>query len=308
MLVSAVVLNWNDYRCTLACISSLKQILTPPGVSLEIIVVDNGSTDNSLSHLEKKTGTVLIKNPRNLGFTGGNNAGIQYAIHNDSDYVWIINPDVTVDRYCLKELLSFATTKPKGAVFSPKIYFFPGFEYHADRYFKSDLGKVLWYAGGKINWATVMGQHLGVNEVDGGQFATPRQIEFATGANLLVRRELFQKTGGFDERFFLYLEDADFSLKTKKYHHEIWFVPRAVSWHKNAQSSSVGGALHDYYFARNRLLFGLTHAPTRLKIALIRESIRLLISGRIWQKRGVRDFYLSRFGQGSFQPTKNSSG
>jgi GT2 family glycosyltransferase len=305
MLVTIVVLNWNDSDDTLECISSIKKLVIPKGVELNTIVVDNNSDPSSVNKLKDHSYFELIENKKNLGYSGGNNVGIKAAIAKGSDYVWILNPDLRLDTKSFSALVDFSRQAPHVSILSPKIYFYPGYEYHKDRYSKKDAGKVIWYAGGFINWTTVLGEHYGVNEVDKGQFDGPNEVGFATGASLFFKKDLWNSTGGFDEKFFLYLEDADLCLRAKKIGLSIYFVPNSIMWHKNAKSSGVGGNLHDYYFARNRMLFGMRHGSTRLKFALVRESMRILLKGRQWQKRGVVDFYLRNFGQGSFTPKKN---
>jgi GT2 family glycosyltransferase len=99
----------------------------------------------------------------------------------------------------------------------------------------------------------------------------------------------------------MYYEDADFSQRVKSLGYRVFYVPGGGIWHFNAGSSEVGGDLQDYFISRNRLLFGLKWAPLRTKVALIRESVRLWQTGRKWQKIGVKDFYLRKFGRGSWQ-------
>ena len=80
------------------------------------------------------------------------------------------------------------------------------------------------------------------------------------------------------------------------------YSPKAILWHKNAGSAGGSGSkLQDYYITRNRLLFGIRYAPFRSKLALMREGIELIFRGREWQRQGVLDFYLARFGRGSFK-------
>ncbi|MCJ7827655.1 hypothetical protein MUP65_00710, partial [Patescibacteria group bacterium] len=98
--------------------------------------------------------------------------------------------------------------------------------------------------------------------------------------------------------------DADLSQRFLKAGSEIWYVPQAEVYHKVAGSSSIGGPLHDYFMVRNQLLFGLKHAPLRSKLALVKQSLRFLIKGRSWQKKGVIDFYARRFYQGSWEDKK----
>ena len=244
---------------------------------------------------------IVIDNSRiNLGFTGGNNQGIRQALKWGADAVWLLNDDVKVDENALSELVK-AIGDDKVGVSVPKIYFYPGFEFHKERYSKKELGKVIWYAGGEIDWENCIGKHRGVDEVDAGQFDKQMETEFATGCSMLITREAIEKTGLLNEKYFMYLEDLDYSMRLKQYGFKIVYQPKAVVWHKNAQSSEVGDDLHDYFFTRNRLLFGFSYAPVRTRIALLRESVRLMTTGSKWQKRGVVDFYLHRFGKGSWK-------
>jgi GT2 family glycosyltransferase len=83
--------------------------------------------------------------------------------------------------------------------------------------------------------------------------------------------------------------------------YRIVFAPRSIIWHKNAQSSGgSGSSLQDYYISRNRLIFGFKYAKLRARIALFKESMRLMLVGRVWQRKGIIDFYINRLGKGSF--------
>lgn len=301
--VFIVVLNWNRKDDTIRCLESLEKIQNP-NIKIQIIVVDNGSTDGSIEEIKNQKPKIknlnIIENKKNLGFAAGNNTGIKYAMENGVDFVLILNNDTLVDKSLLVHLIKAAEKYKNAGVFSPKIYFAPGFEFRKERYSKKDLGKVIWYAGGIIDWDNVLASNRGVDEVDKGQHDKITEIDFATGACMFVRREVLQEVGLFDERYFMYFEDADLSQRAKRYDWKVLFVPDAKLWHKVAQSSGIGSNLNDYFITRNRLLFGMRYAPLRAKFALFRESLRLLFSGRKWQKRGILDFYLTRFGKGSF--------
>jgi GT2 family glycosyltransferase len=211
----------------------------------------------------------------------------------------LLNNDSLAEKNFLSEMLHFMNDSRAGAVV-PKIYFTKGHEFHKQRYSKVDEGKVLWFAGGFIDWKNVMSVHEGVDEVDHGQYNEAKKINFATGACLLLKRQVLDKYGLFDKRYFLYYEDADLSQKILKNGYEIYYVPKAILWHNNAGSSGSGSELHDYFLTRNRMLFGMKYAPLRAKAALVRESFRLLANGRKWQKIGIRDYYLKKFGKGSY--------
>ncbi len=300
--VATVIVNWNRPKLTIQTINSLKKIKTG-GFEHRIFLVDNGSLPQKLKKLEEKYNydLDLIKLPRNTGFTGGNNEGIKKALAWGADWVLLLNNDVLVKDDFIKKLLLAADKKPKAGILSPLIYFAPGYEFHKDRYQKEDQGKVIWYAGGLMDWANCLASNRGVDEIDKGQFKKIESIDFATGCALFVKRKVFEKIGLLDDKYFLYYEDNDFSQRVKKADFMVYFVPQSKLWHLNSGSSASGSDLHTYYIIRNRLLFGLKHAPSRTKRALIKESLKKLILGKKWEKIAVLDYYLKRLGKGSWQ-------
>jgi len=302
--VFVVVLNWNRADDTLECLRSLSNLVLDD-VVLTVVVVDNASVDNSVERIKKTKwpfAFALLKNSKNLGFAEGNNVGIKYSLENGADYVMVLNNDTIVDRKLLVNLLSsFDDKKEEVGVVSPKIYFAKGFEFHKDRYSKEELGRVIWYAGGKIDWNNVFGVNLGVDEVDNDRFDKEVRTDFATGCCSLFSASVLKKVGLYDKRYFMYFEDVDLSVRLNKAGYSVLFNPKGLVFHKVAQSSGIGSDLNDYFISRNRLLFGIKYAPLRSKIALIRESIKFLINGRKWQKLGVVDFYRRKFEKGSWR-------
>lgn len=291
-----LILNWNQEKLTLECIESLQKLKKDKNINIKIVVIDNASI-NSFPRSENYE---VITNETNLGFAAGNNVGIKYALGNNADFIMILNNDTIVDKNLVTELLK-PMKDEKVAITSPKIYFEKGYEFHKNKYKKSELGKVIWSGGGKIDWKNIYGSNIGVDEVDKEQYSKERQVDFATGACMLIKSEALRQVGLFDEKYFMYLEDVDLSIRMKKKGYEIKFVPNALLWHKVAQSSGIGSDLNDYFISRNRLLFGMKYASLRTKLALIRESLKFFIFGRHWQAVGVRDFYLRKFGKGSWQ-------
>ncbi len=304
MKITVVVVNWNGGRYIAKCLTALGHLHLPSGIELETIVVDNASTDNSVSVINKFSSFKLIKNPDNLGYTEGNNVGIRQALASRSDFIWIVNPDIEVSPDSLTALVKAAGIYPQTGIFGSKIYFAPGYEFHKDRYTKKDLGKVIWYVGGLNDWNNIQGVHPGVDEVDHGQFQDDRVTDFITGASMFVRRQVFEEIGLFDPGYFLYYEENDFCRRAERKGFNLMVIPKSVAWHANAQATGVGSPLQDYYITRNRLLFGLRYAPLKMKILLIRQSLKLLFTGRPWQKKGVWDFYTGNMGRGSFVPGK----
>lgn len=300
--LAIVILHFNGKEDTLECLESIKK-LSRDNYDLLNIIVDNGSKENfRLEEFSLKNEKIkIIRSDKNLGFAGGNNVGIKYALDQGASYVLLLNNDTVLDKNLIKELLKAVQSTDQVGIAVPKIYFAKGFEYHKDKYKEEDLGKVIWYAGGNMDWKNVIGYHRGVDEVDHGQFDVAEETDFATGCCMLVRKEAFEKIGLLDEKYFLYYEDSDFSQRIKNAGYKIVYDPKAMLWHKNAGSAGgSGSSLQDYYITRNRLRFGSEYASFRTKLSLFRESVSLLVKGRTWQKKGVLDFYLKRLGKGSY--------
>lgn len=305
--VGIIVLNWKQPKITVNLVNSLLKI-DHHNFSYQIFLVDNASPDNSYHLFQKKYHrqplVSLIHNESNLGYVEGNNQGIKNALTQSCDYLLILNNDVLVKKDFLDILVKTAKSSKKLAVFSPKIYFAPGYEFYSDRYSTNQRGKIIWSVGGILDWNNVYGSNLGIDEYDQGQYdRQSRHLDFLSGCCLFIPRQVFKKIGLFDPKYFMYFEDVDFSQKAKNAGISLKTIPNSVIWHLNAQSSGAGGPLHDYFISRNRLLFGFRYAPVRTKLALIRESFRLLIHPQTnhWKKRGIIDFYLGRFGRGSWQ-------
>lgn len=295
-----ITITFNSEEETHKCLFSLRS-LELTNLDLHIVVVDNASKKPFLlTETEKKLPITVLRSEKNLGFSGGNNYGITYSLEHDSDYILLLNNDTYVDKNVLQELVKVSENDELIGLVSPKIYFAKGYEYHKEKYKQNELGKVFWYAGGYTDWANVYSKHIGVDEVDKGQYSSTAETGFATGCCMLIKKEVLKKVGLFDDRYFLYYEDADFNERIKKAGYKVFYAPKAVIWHVSAASSGIGSNLHDYFLTRNRMIFGLQYAPIKTKIALFRESVGLLLSGRQWQRKGIKDFYLKKFGKGSY--------
>lgn len=297
--VAVITVNYNTHTDTDNFIHSLEKVHTP-NFSLDLIVVDNGSKNayklpSSAKHI------TLIRSEENTGFSGGYNIGIREALKHGDEYIMIVNNDTEAKPDMIVELIAVLDSDSRIGMVVPKIYFAKGHEFHKDRYTKAELGNVLWYAGGHVDWANVNTIHRGVDEVDKGQYDTTESIAFATGCCMMFKRETLEKVGVLDEKYFLYYEDADLNERIKRAGLRIYYAPKAHLIHINASSSGgAGNTLQDYFITRNRMLYGMTYAPLRTKIALFRESIRLLRSGRPMQKLAIKDFYRGNLYKGTF--------
>ncbi|MCL5676041.1 MAG: glycosyltransferase family 2 protein [Patescibacteria group bacterium] len=299
--IAIVIVNYNGHTDTVECLKSLRVL--PNLQNCQIIVVDNNPTGDSLAKIkefaskDQNMPLSFIANKNNLGFTGGNNAGIKKALDNKADFILLLNNDTLVDKYLLRSLLEFSAGHPGAGIIGPKIYFASGCEYRKERYQEKERGKVIWYAGGLIDWHNVYLSHRGVDEVDIGQFEKAEETDFVSGCAMFIKREVLEKIGLLDDKYFLYLEDADLCQRAKLAGFKIWFSPKGFLWHKNANASGKPGSeLHVYYQTRNRLLFGFKYASIKTKFALWRESMQQLFTDKT-KRHAILDFYLGHFGR-----------
>lgn len=295
MKVAIIIVNYNSLKNTQECLQSLR-ICDWGEWQHEMIIVDNDSSDGSQVELKKQKDITLITNIENTGFCEANNQAVELAIKNGADALLILNNDTVVSK---DFFIYLSKSLKKGDILCPKIYFEKNYEFHKDTYKKADLGRVIWYAGGRIDWRNVLGVHIGVDEVDKGKFDEGKEIEFATGACMLIKREVIEKIGLFDEKYFLYLEDMDFCVRAKRSGFKIYFEPKSTIWHKNAGTTRSGSDLQDYYFTRNRMLFAFKFAKLGTKLAVIREAVRNLTQKT--KRKALLDFLTFNFQKGSYK-------
>ncbi|MFH0943419.1 MAG: glycosyltransferase family 2 protein [Candidatus Beckwithbacteria bacterium] len=294
--ICTVILDYQNSQLTLSTIASIQKAVIPKGFVNQILVVDNSPVPDGklVKALTGRPEIKLITTLQNTGFAKGNNLGIKYGLKRGCDYFLLINNDVKVDKQLYVNLLK---ASDQADIIVPKIYFAKGYEYHQSRYQPQDLGKVIWYAGARFDWNNVYAQHLGVDEVDHGQYDCLKPVEFANFCCVLIKKKVIKTIGLLDENYFLYWEDGDYSVRAIRAGFTIVYQPQAKVYHKSSSSSGSGSKLHDYYLTRNRLIFGFKYARNRTKLALMKESLKKLITGREGEKQGIIDFYLHRFGK-----------
>lgn len=293
-----IILNYNGGKFILTCLESLR-IIRSENFDLSVLVIDNASMDNSVSLIRKKYPKInIIKNRENLGFAEGNNVGIRYALNNGADLVILLNNDTIASTDFIKGLTEIFHKDKKIGIASPKIYFAPGREYHPLRYKLHEQGKVIWYAGGKMDWDNILPRHRGVDEVDNGQYQDIIETDFATGCAMAVKREVFKKIGFLDKKYFLYFEDTDFCQRAKLKGFRCVYSPLSYLWHANAAVTGGSGSnLHRYYQTRNRYLFGFSYGSWRTRFALIREIFRNIFSKEEVIRKATGDFIFGKFGK-----------
>lgn len=297
--ISLIIVHYNTDRDTRECLESLASIKAE-NFKFSVLIVDNASKKPFvLPPKLKESQFEILRSETNLGFTGGNNLGIQYAIEKyNSEYVCLLNSDTYVDPLFLQKLYECAKKTSQAGLFSPLIYFAKGFEFHQGSYSSEEKGNVIWYAGGSVDWRNLYSFHRGVDEVDRGQFNDQTTSEFATGCCVLISREVLETIGLFDTGFFLYLEDVDLSVRAERRGYALRFCPESKVWHKNAGSSGGAGSnVHQYYQTRNRIWFSLKYGSWRTRLVAVKFALQLLIQGQPIEKRAMMDLSLGRLGK-----------
>jgi hypothetical protein len=286
--VYIIIVNFNGWVDTLECLESIYRIDYP---NFQVIVVDNNSTNNSMDYirawaegkgenfirldnsfrkfifppipkpipyvvytmeeaekggifdLEKrfKNPLILIESKRNGGFAFGNNLAIKYVLaKNDLDYVLLINNDTIVEKDFLTKLVKASLKNEKAGIVGCKIYYY-------------DRPNKIWFNGGKFNEWTGMAIHI--------KKEIPKEcseFNFITGCCMLIKKEVLEKIGLFDESYFMYVEDLDYSFRTIKNGYKLLVVHNSEIWHK--VGSSNGGEVSEfsaYWYYRNSIKFRL---------------------------------------------------
>jgi GT2 family glycosyltransferase len=238
--ISIITVNFNQSYVTEELLNSIN--LTNSYKFIEIIVVDNGSTVNSVPDWEQKyPDYIFIRSDQNLGFAGGNNLGIQKAT---GDYLFLVNNDTEFTPGLIEKLVDVLDKNPEVGMVSPKI-----------RYF--DQPEMLQYMGyTNMNYFTARNSCIGQFEIDNGQYDNlTGPTGYVHGAAMMVKRECIEKAGLMAENFFLYYEEYDWCDRIKKAGYEVWLVAGALIYHKESVSVGKVSALKEYFMNRNRILF-----------------------------------------------------
>lgn len=235
--IAIIVLNWNGKEDTKKCLLSLQKLTYPHH---EILLIDNGSTDRSCELLREEFPHIrLIETGINLGYAGGNNIGIRIALKEGFDFVFILNNDTIVDPGICEDFLEKFRQEDIG-ILGAAIY-------------QMEDAQRLDHLGGRWNSQKIDFDYIGQNARDFDQ--KNFKLDYVCGAAIMIRREVFEKIGLFDPRFFLFWEEADFCARAKREGFGVESCLEAKVWHK-ISASFTGGKSHAAYFVwRNRLLW-----------------------------------------------------
>jgi len=288
-LVSIIIPNWNGISFLGDCLLSLRKITYS---NYKVLVVDNGSSDNSVEMIKAKFPEVIVLiNKENLGFAAACNRGIKFSLEQEADFTLLLNNDTVVEPDFLDKMI-MATDNKRVGIVGAKIYYF-------------DEPKRIWFAGGRFIWWRSSGQHMFWGELDNERLAGIKDSDFITGCAMLIKKEIIYDIDYFFEPYFLSVEDLDFCYQAKKKGWLIKVALEAKIWHKVSFSRSGEFSFSNgYYGTRNRLYFAFKRAHNYLgglTLLLIVVPIRLiqwLLQGKFKMVKGmilgIKDFSINK--------------
>ncbi len=282
--VAIIMLNWNGWQDTIECLESLYQITYNNYV---VVIVDNDSDDESIERIKeyvigniniksdcvnkpkkiieytREEATreggdddpckriIIIKNEKNYGFAEGNNIAMRYALRAlKPDYFLLLNNDTVVEKGFLKEFVKFAESDPSIGFVGPKTY----------QYNFKGKSNIISFAGGKLSMWRGQAYHVGLNDIDGGQYDEIKEVDYVEGSCLFVRKELIEKIGLLNENYFAYWEEVDLIIRGQRAGYKSIYYPNAKIWHKELSSARKINGFHEYQTTRNMFWFMKQHA------------------------------------------------
>jgi len=265
--IAVVILNWNGYEDTSECIISLQKITYK---NYKIIVVDNGSDAEEFNKLKNNFPKIkVLRSDVNLGFTGGNNLGIKYSLEEKVDYILLLNNDTIVESNFLEPLLDAYEKNKNAGIVAPQINYF-----HEP--------KKIWSAGGTIS--RLRGSGFAYSDrIENKIKPNNRSVAFVSGCCMLIKSELFNKVGYFDDNYFLYIEDTDLCFRTLHAGYKIIVNHHSKIFHKVSNSTKENLSLLPLYYAtRNRLYFTKKNFPDFFILTLIYISFAMITKSIYW--------------------------
>jgi GT2 family glycosyltransferase len=296
--VDILLLNWNGASDTIECLASVFALDYP---DFRVIVCDNGSTDGSMARLQAwaadarrpaamggapiahvrydrataeaggvgrdaDASLVLVDTGANLGFAGGNNVGLRFVLARPrAEYVWLLNNDTVVAPGALRALVARAEADPGvGAVGGTLL-----------RYDQPDRVQYQGVAAYSAwhGMVTILGRDLPAS----ARRAEPPRFDFVSGACFLARAAALEHVGLLDDRFFLYGEDIDWSVRIRQAGLRLAYAPDAEVWHKGSATVLGGSPMHDYHNVRSSLMLVLKHHRWRAPVAVAYSLYRCLL-------------------------------
>jgi len=299
--VVALILNWNLWELTVECIESLE---ASDYRHLEILVVDNGSINDSVERIREHKNIVrtrggaaaqlpfrILRSAENLGYSGGNNLGLRRILsENRADYVLLLNNDVVLAPDAIRILVRNAMAHPEFALIGPKLLFF-------------DKPTIVQCRGAKLSRPFVEMESLGFGETDRPDPEGAVPVDAVYGACLLVKASCLRTIGGLDETFRFYGEDIEWCLRASRMGFLVGCVPSAKVWHRSEASTRYLGKERRYHNGRGRAILLKKYVSPGIGILSVimwlpKELARIIHNDRqvlpvLWYLRGFVGFYLS---------------
>jgi len=248
-LVSVIILNWNGQKYLKDCLISLE---SQSYKNFELILVDNGSKDESVFFVKQNfKNVIIIANKKNYGFAKGNNIGISSA---KGSYIFLVNNDTRVEKNCIKNLMKIAEKKKTAGMFAPKILSF-------------ENPKLIDSTGLNI-YRDGLARGRGRLEIDAGQYNDKLEILIPSGCAALYRKKMLKEVGLFDEIFFAYCEDTDLGLRGRLMGWKCLFVPSAVVYHHYSGSTGKFSEIKAFLAERNHFWVVFKNFPLSILILL----------------------------------------
>jgi len=260
-----ILVHWNSWSETASCLSSLEGLAYE---NRKVIVVDNGSTDDSVSRIRRRfLGAEVVLTGKNLGFPCGCNAGIRQALAEGTDYVWLLNNDAIADPGALDALVDRAERDPQVGAVGSAIYCM------------EEPNQLQAWGGGYVNFWMGRARHFLKPVSD-------EKIQYLTGASLLIPRRVLESVGLLDEAIFLYWDDPEYCWRLRRAGWKLAVAGESRIWHKGMSAYGRKNPKLDIFYNASAVRFFMQHSPTPLLSLWVGASLRIakrLISGD-WER------------------------
>lgn len=294
--ISVILVNYNGKVYNDKCIKSILNSTIKD--KLQIVVVDNASTDDSLADIKEHWGqneqVSILELDENYGFSRANNEGIKWSIEQGIHLFLLLNNDTEIEPYAIERM--FNIQKEKGSIVVPKVLY-------------ADKPDVIWCAGGEFSRVIKKPIQKGINQADTGQFDNSGYCGFANGCCLMISSEIIDRIGLLDESFFLYYEDTEYSLRAQKNDVKIWYCAEAIVFHKvNGSTKGNEKPANAYYITRNWLRCNKMHFGRKFGLFCCYFFANRFAWAIIWllqgktqmieaMLKGIKHFYKGRTGK-----------
>jgi len=263
--ISIIIIHFFGIDYIIDCLGSVFKSDYP---NFEVIVVFNGNKDSSYEIIKQKFPQVIsVLNKKNLGFAKANNQGIKKS---SGEVVFLLNDDIIIHPKLISVLVKELMSSADIGIVGPKIYY-------------RDEPEKIWFAGGMINWVKQETYHLGRNVNDKNWQDNEKKVDFISGCALMIKKEIINKIGLLDEKFFAFYEDADWCQKAKKAGYKIIYVPFGGVWHH--KSATAGKIFFGREKEKNYLWLALNYFWRDLQKEFRRHKNKFIFFNRYLPKR-----------------------